>query len=62
VQHDLQLPAADLLEEEELLQAATVDHHQVHKKSIHYIISHIIIKAQFLTNCSNCYVVTKIQS
>jgi hypothetical protein len=62
VQQDLQLPAADLREEEELLQVATVDHHQVHKKSILYIISQIIIKAQFLTNCNNCYVVSKIQS
>jgi len=62
VRRDLQLPAADLRQEEELLQAAAADHHQVHKKKILYIISHIIIKAQFLTNCSNCYVVTKIQS
>jgi hypothetical protein len=58
VQRDLQLPAADLRQEEELLQAAAVDRHQVHKKSILYIISHIIIKA----HCSNFYVVTKIQS
>ncbi len=62
MQQDLQPSAADLHEEEELLQAAAVDHHQVHEKSILYIINHIIIKAKFLTNCSNCYVVNKIQS